>query len=597
MITGIPLSAHRNDIWEAFSSLGANMVDVRLVQPKGGGRPLDFAFIEFVSIEEATSWVEGTRQLPKIANHKLYLSYCVTTAAAGDGLEAHPTHVLIVKGLSLESTNKSVFDAFAPFADLKEVRLIREYETGASKGFAFLEFAADADPGLLKVIKTAVPTVKVDGVSVTVEYSRGGENRDAAPPQKNSKVASAAIEAAMAMSAASSQSSIAIAKKPAAATAAVAPAATASAAAADSTPTVPAGLAYDPTTQFYYDPKTLYYWDATTGYYYDGTSGTYLTLDPQSQAYTPVTASLQAKAKATHEANAKSKAKKAQTLNAKKALEDMQRWEKMSKKRKRKTKTAEPAKQATGAIAAGAGAGAGAAGPAAATPGVSVFHQEDDAPPPAAAAAFATQPLPEEASLLAKFSQPDIDPWEASQQRQHAQIDRLACLLCQRRMPTVEKLEKHVRESALHLKNLEAASTRILASLSPEQMDEYERVQRAAGYRDRAAERRGVHGQPGKIKQKRPSKQAPAPKPEQPTKHGIGDDNIGAKMLKGMGWNKGQGLGKDGQGITAPIKAEMRLRGAGIGAAPTFSAEDRGPDEGYAANAAASARHRFATMS
>ena len=55
------------------------------------------------------------------------------------------------------------------------------------------------------------------------------------------------------------------------------------------------GLAYDPTTQFYYDPKTLYYWDATTGYYYDGTSGTYLTLDPQSQAYTPVTASLQAK--------------------------------------------------------------------------------------------------------------------------------------------------------------------------------------------------------------------------------------------------------------------------------------------------------------
>ena len=69
----------------------------------------------------------------------------------------------------------------------------------ASKGFAFLEFAADADPGLLKVIKTAVPTVKVDGVSVTVEYSRGGENRDAAPPQKNSKVASAAIEAAMAM--------------------------------------------------------------------------------------------------------------------------------------------------------------------------------------------------------------------------------------------------------------------------------------------------------------------------------------------------------------------------------------------------------------
>lgn len=46
----------------------------------------------------------------------------------------------------------------------------------------------------------------------------------------------------------------------------------------------------------------------------------------------------------------------------------------------------------------------------------------------------------------------------------------------------------------------------------------------------------------------------------------IGDDNKGARMLAKMGWNKGQGLGKDGSGIINPIKAESYAQSAGIGA-------------------------------
>ena len=42
--------------------------------------------------------------------------------------------------------------------------------------------------------------------------------------------------------------------------------------------------------------------------------------------------------------------------------------------------------------------------------------------------------------------------------------------------------------------------------------------------------------------------------------HGIGDDNKGSKMLKAMGWNKGEGLGVNSQGIVKPIQAEMRLQ-------------------------------------
>jgi hypothetical protein len=64
---------------------------------------------------------------------------------------------------------------------------------------------------------------------------------------------------------------------------------------------------------------------------------------------------------------------------------------------------------------------------------------------------------------------------------------------------------------------------------------------------------------------------------------GIGDDNIGKKMLQKLGWKAGEGLGKHGTGITAPIQvcdyklnarrllliledqAEMHVPGAGLG--------------------------------
>lgn len=52
---------------------------------------------------------------------------------------------------------------------------------------------------------------------------------------------------------------------------------------------------------------------------------------------------------------------------------------------------------------------------------------------------------------------------------------------------------------------------------------------------------------------------------EEPTKRGIGSDNIGNKLLKKMGWNDGQGLGKSNQGRTQIIEAERRVQSVGLG--------------------------------
>ena len=42
-------------------------------------------------------------------------------------------------------------------------------------------------------------------------------------------------------------------------------------------------------------------------------------------------------------------------------------------------------------------------------------------------------------------------------------------------------------------------------------------------------------------------------------------DNIGLKLLRGMGWNQGQGLGKDGQGRVDAVKQRQKKDNAGIG--------------------------------
>ena len=49
---------------------------------------------------------------------------------------------------------------------------------------------------------------------------------------------------------------------------------------------------------------------------------------------------------------------------------------------------------------------------------------------------------------------------------------------------------------------------------------------------------------------------------EQPTKDGLNSDNIGNKMLQAMGWQEGKGLGRNQQGITAPIQVQLKIFGS-----------------------------------
>lgn len=119
--------------------------------------------------------------------------------------------------------------------------------------------------------------------------------------------------------------------------------------------------------------------------------------------------------------------------------------------------------------------------------------------------------------------------------------------------------------------------------------------QAAAQYRDRAAERRMLHGTTDRVpvvtpqqlkrisRQRRGREKAEALAKERERVGRTGDalapaelddSNKGSQLLKAMGWKgKGSGLGKDESGITAPIDAVGGMKGSvnksrtGLGAA------------------------------
>ncbi|GMF27393.1 unnamed protein product [Phytophthora fragariaefolia] len=112
-------------------------------------------------------------------------------------------------------------------------------------------------------------------------------------------------------------------------------------------------------------------------------------------------------------------------------------------------------------------------------------------------------------------------------------------------------LHKHEKLSKLHLANLAKAkeNKQHIAAQYREHEKEVERDAKKQRQEDRV---------PSNASSGNNQRNAPAPVPAvnnpEPTASSL-EAGIGGKMLKMMGWKSGEGLGKHGTGITAPIKA------------------------------------------
>ncbi|KAJ3092941.1 hypothetical protein HK102_000035 [Quaeritorhiza haematococci] len=149
-------------------------------------------------------------------------------------------------------------------------------------------------------------------------------------------------------------------------------------------------------------------------------------------------------------------------------------------------------------------------------------------------------------------------PSEEAVNEQHRDLTLMACLLCQRQFKGPEELRKHQSRSELHKTNM--------ATFRQQQLAELRTQLETQQYRNRAAERRKRHGQP---KPKSTKRQERPIKPEQPV-NPLGEDNIGNRLLRSLGWKEGEGLGARGTGIVAPIEAEGYAPGAGLGSTSRY---------------------------
>ncbi|XP_059185329.1 RNA-binding protein 5 isoform X2 [Centropristis striata] len=330
---------------------------------------------------------------------------------------------------------------------------------------------------------------------------------------------------------------------------------------------------YDESSGYYYDPQTGLYYDPNSQYYYNSQTQQYLYWDSEKQTYVPAATDASfgqndASAPGSKESKeGKEKKEKPKSKTAQQIAKDMERWAKSLNKQKENFKSSfQPISQEERKEAAAADAGfilfekkAGCLDRL--MPELPRGPEEE---PPTSSVNTS------KCGLVAAYSG-DSDPEEGAAESDGGggtdkltDWEKMACLLCRRQFPNKEGLIRHQQLSDLHKKNLEVLQR---SKMTEAELEEWERKESELKYRDRAAERREKYGipEPPAPKKKKFAQPTPVVNYEQPTKDGLNSDNIGNKMLQAMGWKEGKGLGRNQQGITTPIEAQLRTKGAGLG--------------------------------
>lgn len=298
---------------------------------------------------------------------------------------------------------------------------------------------------------------------------------------------------------------------------------------------------YDETSGYYYDPSTGLYYDPNTQYFYNSQTQQYVYWDAEKKSYLPVANN------ETDESNNKEdgKTKKKDKVKvAKKIAKDMERWAKTLNQKKENSRNAVSANSEPSQSRGAADAGYAV-----------LERRELGEPSSSYSATDDSSNLPVKGTpgtLVAAYGN-DSDSENETDEDRFTDWNKLACLLCKRQFGNKDTLVRHQQLSDLHKENLKKAG--ISESSTKE-------------YRDRAKERRKKFGQPevpNKLKEKYLEVKEATTSYEEPTRAGIGSDNIGNRLLQKMGWSEGMGLGKSNQGRTQIIEATMRAPSVGLG--------------------------------
>uniref|UniRef100_A0A8C0C1N2 RNA binding motif protein 5 n=1 Tax=Buteo japonicus TaxID=224669 RepID=A0A8C0C1N2_9AVES len=588
MLRGLPITVTENDIRELIESFeGPQPADVRLMKRKTGVSR-GFAFVEFYHFQDATSWMEANQKKLVIQGKQIAMHYsnprpkfedwlcnkcclynfrrrlkCFRCGAdkfdcplknlkySGKLLCAQLmsyflfSSAIILRNIAPHTVVESIMTALSPYASLavNNIRLIKDKQTQQNRGFAFVQLSSAMVRALLMCWRE------------TMHDFCG--YRDLLLPDGNRvsafSVASTAIAAAQ-WSSTQKDTCLNLTGMTMSHT--------------NFFTAVPdtSTYQYDESSGYYYDPVTGLYYDPNSQYYYNALTQQYLYWDGEKETYMPAAEGItyQQTATTTTTKEVKEKKEKPKSKTAQQIAKDMERWAKSLNKQKENFKnsfqplsTREEERKES----------------AAADAGFALFEKKG-------ALSERQQILPEvmkngddenplKRGLVAAYSgdsDNDEDLLERMENEEEKLTDwkKMACLLCRRQFPNKDALIRHQQLSDLHKQNMDIYRR---SKLSEQELEALELREREMKYRDRAAERREKYGIPEPPEPKRKKVyDAGTVNYEQPTKDGLDNSNIGNKMLQAMGWREGSGLGRKCQGITAPIEAQVRMRGAGLGA-------------------------------
>ncbi|XP_011737699.1 RNA-binding protein 5 isoform X2 [Macaca nemestrina] len=627
MLRGLPITITESDIREMMESFeGPQPADVRLMKRKTGVSR-GFAFVEFYHLQDATSWMEANQKKLVIQGKHIAMHYSNPRPKFEDWLcnkcclnnfrkrlkcfrcgadkfdseqEVPPgttesvqsvdyyCDTIILRNIAPHTVVDSIMTALSPYASLavNNIRLIKDKQTQQNRGFAFVQLSSAMDASqLLQILQSLHPPLKIDGKTIGVDFAKSAR-KDLVLSDGNRvsafSVASTAIAAAQ-WSSTQSQSG--------------------EGGSVDYSYLQPGQDGYAQYAQYSQDYQQFYQQQAgglesdassasgtavtTTSaavvsqspqlynqtsnppgspYYYNSLTQQYLYWDGEKETYVPAAESSSHQQTGLPPAKeGKEKKEKPKSKTAQQIAKDMERWAKSLNKQKENFKNSfQP---------------------------VSSLREEERRESAAADAGFALfekkgalaerqQLIPElvrngdeenplKRGLVAAYSGDSDNEEELverleSEEEKLADWKKMACLLCRRQFPNKDALVRHQQLSDLHKQNMDIYRR---SRLSEQELEALELREREMKYRDRAAERREKYGIPEPPEPKRKKQfDAGTVNYEQPTKDGIDHSNIGNKMLQAMGWREGSGLGRKCQGITAPIEAQVRLKGAGLGA-------------------------------
>ncbi|XP_073888367.1 RNA-binding protein 5 isoform X5 [Macaca fascicularis] len=495
---------------------------------------------------------------------------------------------IILRNIAPHTVVDSIMTALSPYASLavNNIRLIKDKQTQQNRGFAFVQLSSAMDASqLLQILQSLHPPLKIDGKTIGVDFAKSAR-KDLVLSDGNRvsafSVASTAIAAAQ-WSSTQSQSG--------------------EGGSVDYSYLQPGQDGYAQYAQYSQDYQQFYQQQAgglesdassasgtavtTTSaavvsqspqlynqtsnppgspYYYNSLTQQYLYWDGEKETYVPAAESSSHQQTGLPPAKeGKEKKEKPKSKTAQQIAKDMERWAKSLNKQKENFKNSfQPVNSLREEERRES---------AAADAGFALFEKKG-------ALAERQQLIPElvrngdeenplKRGLVAAYSGDSDNEEELverleSEEEKLADWKKMACLLCRRQFPNKDALVRHQQLSDLHKQNMDIYRR---SRLSEQELEALELREREMKYRDRAAERREKYGIPEPPEPKRKKQfDAGTVNYEQPTKDGIDHSNIGNKMLQAMGWREGSGLGRKCQGITAPIEAQVRLKGAGLGA-------------------------------